>query len=68
MYSYKYFVYDTPGDRTSGALRITDLTVEIVPAYMECLIGFMFHNSRRCFRWECSSCSRWIYATIKRTI
>jgi hypothetical protein len=50
IYSYKYFVYDPPRDRTSCALRIIDLTVEIVPAYTECLIGFMFHNSRRYFR------------------
>jgi len=50
LYSYKYFVYNQLEDRISGALRITDLTVEIVPAYTERLIGFMFHNSRRCFR------------------
>lgn len=50
LYTYKYFVYDPAGDRTSGALRVTDLTVEILPAYTECLIGFMFLNSRRCFR------------------
>jgi hypothetical protein len=51
-YSYKNFVFDPQEDRTLDALRISDFKLDIVLAYTNCFIVFIFHYLLRYIRLE----------------